>query len=656
MTLSVPHDTSCGSARAPSPGWQLGSWFAAGWGRGRGDLFSPPLAPGGRFPCASLAWARHGQPQALLRRSVSLPAPVLGCPLVTCNPPSLPLPLPHSPQTNLSRPRSNATSAPPAPAPIFWMAEQRAPGGWAGFHYGHSQTSHAPPAPGARPEAGLGQPVASTSAAPYQDSPLNPPEHAHLYHNGPDPTHQQHYDPSHAAAYPTVAEQRGAPPLLAYDSTGRFRLPPAWDAASQAQGGAGAARDVHNGEGPVATLPLPQSHNQHPHLGHAHAYATQQHAAYHYWPTQAPPAPPPPQPQTQHDTAGGWAGDERRFGDEPQAQAQGARGEDRYGQFGDHSYRERLAASRLSGYTWDWQRHHHSPPQPPPQMPGYPPHSGAPTPPPTAHRESVLSLKRPLNDDVPLPRSLSVPDARSHLSRASSIWGPSAAPVAPPAKARPTPAQPLNLPKIGPLTTHSPLIVPPLTPPLPSALHAAAAHLSRSLSPSSRVSDSASPPEPAQPDSGAHVTDPRAREPVPTTSSESEDDDAGSAGTGDGSRKRRKRRRRLTETPRDVANRKFGCATCGKMFARPSALATHERSHSKEKPHCCPIESCARAFAVSSNLRRHQTIYDHWSSAEEKALFEKRSKGVARADSVKGVVKGRANGAAEVDGDGSAAE
>ncbi|ORY92775.1 hypothetical protein BCR35DRAFT_8115 [Leucosporidium creatinivorum] len=55
------------------------------------------------------------------------------------------------------------------------------------------------------------------------------------------------------------------------------------------------------------------------------------------------------------------------------------------------------------------------------------------------------------------------------------------------------------------------------------------------------------------------------------------------------------------------------CQTCKKLFARPSALATHERSHSKEKPHVCPFPTCRRPFAVPSNLRRHQRVYVRFS-------------------------------------------
>lgn len=516
------------------------------------------------------------------------------------------------------------------------------------------------------------QPVASTSAqpAPYAHPRVEHNRHLHHYQHQHPHQHQHEYDPHRADAYPTVAEH-AAPPLLEYDSSGRFRLPPVFEGGTGGGDAAlGSGRDGDR-DGPDAGR---HGHEQEQHAGHP---LGQQQEAYHYWPAATSPVPPGVVPLEHrpgsaqgHEAA--WAAhagaaEERRYGDEVQP----ARGEDQYGStatasFSDHSYRERLAAARLSGYSWDWQRHHPAPPLPPPQpaatpsaaqMPGYPPHHPAPPP----HRDSSASLKRPHSDEPsPLPRSLSVPDVRSHLSRASSIWGPSTPPLQPPPalQARHAPAQPLNLPRVGPLTTHSPLVVRATSPPargpvLPS--------LGRSLSSHSLASTPPSPPDlnrpgtsthanahahapprsHSQPQLHAHVTDPRASAPAPSTSSDSDGPDS----SGDGaSKKRRKRRRRLTETPRDVANRKFGCHTCGKMFARPSALATHERSHSKEKPHCCPIETCGRAFAVSSNLRRHQTIYDHWSSEEEKRMFEKRPKGVAAAVGEVGAVGGAVEG------------
>lgn len=95
-------------------------------------------------------------------------------------------------------------------------------------------------------------------------------------------------------------------------------------------------------------------------------------------------------------------------------------------------------------------------------------------------------------------------------------------------------------------------------------------------------------------------------------------------------RKPRRQRRRNGEPPRDLALRKYSCLLCieePRAFARPSALKIHmvrasfapaivllttcrwsQLTHTKEKPHVCPI--CTRAFAISSNLKRHQRLHE----------------------------------------------
>ncbi|GAA5987186.1 hypothetical protein JCM11641_006052, partial [Rhodosporidiobolus odoratus] len=78
------------------------------------------------------------------------------------------------------------------------------------------------------------------------------------------------------------------------------------------------------------------------------------------------------------------------------------------------------------------------------------------------------------------------------------------------------------------------------------------------------------------------------------------------------SKKPRRKRRKLGEPPRDLAQRKYACELCvvqPKSFARPSALRIHMLTHTKEKPHVCPI--CFRSFAIVSNLRRHQKLHDN---------------------------------------------
>ncbi|GAA5891248.1 hypothetical protein JCM6882_004635 [Rhodosporidiobolus microsporus] len=66
------------------------------------------------------------------------------------------------------------------------------------------------------------------------------------------------------------------------------------------------------------------------------------------------------------------------------------------------------------------------------------------------------------------------------------------------------------------------------------------------------------------------------------------------------------KRRRL---PKDAASRKYVCQECDQRFARPSALATHILTHTKEKPFICL--TCDRGFAVMSNLRRHCRVRNH---------------------------------------------
>ncbi|KAF7316117.1 hypothetical protein MIND_00129800 [Mycena indigotica] len=64
------------------------------------------------------------------------------------------------------------------------------------------------------------------------------------------------------------------------------------------------------------------------------------------------------------------------------------------------------------------------------------------------------------------------------------------------------------------------------------------------------------------------------------------------------------------------------CSVCEKEFPRPSALATHLRSHSHDQPYSCNFPGCTRSFSVLSNARRH-----------EKTHFPRQSSSSAAADS-----------------------
>ncbi|KAI5481544.1 zinc finger, C2H2-type domain containing protein [Pseudohyphozyma bogoriensis] len=95
------------------------------------------------------------------------------------------------------------------------------------------------------------------------------------------------------------------------------------------------------------------------------------------------------------------------------------------------------------------------------------------------------------------------------------------------------------------------------------------------------------------------------------------DAQAGEASTEEPEKTGRKRRRTKGELPRDYEHRKYVCPQCPQKFARPSALATHILSHTKEKPFVCEV--CERGFAVMSNLRRHMKVRRHEAESDEGA-------------------------------------
>ena len=49
------------------------------------------------------------------------------------------------------------------------------------------------------------------------------------------------------------------------------------------------------------------------------------------------------------------------------------------------------------------------------------------------------------------------------------------------------------------------------------------------------------------------------------------------------------------------------CNVCEKMFVTPSKLATHMRTHTKEKPYECDV--CEKRFSRAANLKVHMRIH-----------------------------------------------
>jgi uncharacterized C2H2 Zn-finger protein len=50
---------------------------------------------------------------------------------------------------------------------------------------------------------------------------------------------------------------------------------------------------------------------------------------------------------------------------------------------------------------------------------------------------------------------------------------------------------------------------------------------------------------------------------------------------------------------------KFGCPSCGKVFACKRSAEDHQRVHTKERPYGCSVAGCGLAFRQRKSLAVH---------------------------------------------------